>query len=180
MKLVVMRHGKAEPLAESDASRELTDKGRKHVVEISNRIVSALENSGSLGAPVLLFHSPYVRTTQTAQLLHGVLVEKGIAVERKGPVPDDHLLGSNTAESVAIWLDGIHNAEGDDGLKDQTMIIVSHQPLVSALVGWLVEGVTGSALHRYPEFSMATSSTAVLRGEVIDRGQMALETMIHR
>lgn len=173
MQLVIMRHGQAESYAPSDAVRELTAKGRRDVVAIANRLPTVLSDFDSHNNKNVdkwqIFHSPYVRTTETANLFHRTLIEK--ASDGFQPiVADDNLLGGNAVEAVASWA---------ESLNSQRLILISHQPLVSALVAWLIEGAKGSEVYRYPEYSMAPASVAVLEGEMIGGAQMGLAHMLH-
>ena len=65
MKLWVLRHGEAEPRANSDAERRLTAHGREQVLHSAARL---------LGQPLqAIIASPYVRAQQTAALVHDTL-----------------------------------------------------------------------------------------------------------
>jgi len=170
MPLVIMRHGQAEPAAPSDAQRELTDKGRHDVVDVAKRLLPILDGQLSPEVSPSIFHSPFVRTTQTAELLYKTLVGDERFTSLVSPVAQGDLLGSNSVEGVVSWA---------ETRSDPTVILVSHQPLVSALVAWLVEGARPSEAHRYPEFSMSPASAAVLGGDILERGQMNLEHIFH-
>ena len=60
--LVIIRHGEAEPFVVRDAERALTDYGHQRVAEQAQ----LLADSGF--KPAEIIHSPYVRTTQTAEI----------------------------------------------------------------------------------------------------------------
>lgn len=76
MKLWVLRHGEAEPRANSDAERRLTAHGREQVVRSAAHL---------LGQPLqAIIASPYVRAQQTAALVHETL---GFAKPLRTPCP---------------------------------------------------------------------------------------------
>lgn len=170
MPLVIMRHGQAESAAPSDALRNLTDKGRRDVVDVTRRLSAVLGKSLNTDEVPAIFHSPYIRTTQTAELLHQTLVNDERFISLPFPVPQDELLGSNSVEGISNWASANSNS---------TLIMVSHQPLVSALVAWLVEGARPTETYRYPEFSMSPASVAILDGDILERGQMNFVQMLH-
>jgi phosphohistidine phosphatase len=150
MKIWVLRHGEAQASARSDAERELTAHGREEVLRSAVHL---------LGKPLdLIIASPYVRTRQTAQLAREAL---GLSAEiviapwlTPGSDPDDVLrkLGNHSAEHV---------------------LLVSHQPLVGALIGLAVHG------HRQQAQPMGTASLAELEGELPLAGGMQLHSMRH-
>jgi phosphohistidine phosphatase len=65
VKLWVLRHGEAEPRANTDAERRLTAHGREQVLRSAAHL---------LGQPLqAIIASPYVRAQQTAALVHDTL-----------------------------------------------------------------------------------------------------------
>ena len=150
MKVWVLRHGEAEPHAARDDQRNLTAHGREQVLRSAAHL---------LGQPLdAILASPYVRAQQTAELVHGALA---------------------FAESVRTvpWLtpdmDAMKVAGKLDALGLQNVLLVSHQPLVGALVGWLAQG---NLQDRAP---MATASLAELEGEGPLAGLMTLRHLHH-
>ncbi|BBH45281.1 phosphohistidine phosphatase SixA [Pseudomonas sp. KU43P] len=135
MKLWVLRHGEAEPRANSDAERRLTAHGREQVLHSAARLLSQPLQA--------IIASPYVRAQQTAALVHDTLgfVEPVRTVPWLTPDSD-----------VREVIDEIERL----GLEH--VLLVSHQPLVSCLVGMLSEG------HRQGP-GMGTASLAELEGE---------------
>lgn len=145
MKLWVLRHGEAEPRANSDAERRLTAHGREQVLRSAARL---------LGEPLqAIIASPYVRAQQTAALVHGAL---GL-VEPVRTVP--WLTPDNDPQQVIAELDRL-------GLEH--VLLVSHQPLVGALVGLLEQG------HRQAPAAMSTATLAELEGDWPLAGLMTL------
>ncbi len=169
MKLVIMRHGQAEAAASSDAERRLTAVGRADVENIAGKLWRDLCGAG-LAQPAKVFHSPYTRTTETAQILYDRLSPIGMSKLVSGPESTTCLLGSNTVQVVCEWV---------QETGTESLLLVSHQPLVSELLCWLVEGVDRSASHRFPQFAMAPASAAILECEIADRGQCQLQSIYH-
>lgn len=145
MKLWVLRHGEAESRANSDPERRLTTHGREQVLRSAARL---------LGEPLqVILASPYVRAQQTAALVHGAL---GFA-EPVRTVP--WLTPDNDPQQVIAELDAL-------GLEH--VLLVSHQPLVGALVGLLEHG------HYQTPAAMSTASLAELEGDWPLAGLMTL------
>ncbi|HGM5579362.1 TPA: phosphohistidine phosphatase SixA [Pseudomonas putida] len=136
MKLWILRHGEAEPRASTDAERRLTAHGREQVLHSAARL---------LGQPLqAIVASPYVRAQQTAALVHDTL---------------------GFAESVRTvpWLtpeSDVRQVIGEiERLGLEHVLLVSHQPLVGALVGMLEHG------HLQQPAPMSTASLAELEGD---------------
>lgn len=117
MQLLVLRHGKAEPMAAEDAARELTARGRAQVEWICR------QRAGELAQVRGIWASPFVRTQQTAEI---VAASVGL------PVHSEPLLIGDT--DPQRLLDAVAAAQ------DFPLLLVSHQPLV----GSLVNGLCGS------------------------------------
>jgi phosphohistidine phosphatase len=150
MKLWVLRHGQAEPQTRTDAKRELTAHGREEVLRSAAHL---------LGLPLdAIYTSPYVRAQQTAELVHGALgfTEPVLTVPWLRPDTD-----------VRKVIDTL------DGLALENVLLVSHQPLVSSLVGMLDHG------HFQDPPGMSTASLAELEGELPLAGAMTLCSIRH-
>jgi phosphohistidine phosphatase len=126
MDLLVIRHGQAEPRGEggSDASRRLTDDGRKKLRRSAKglrRLVPELDG---------LISSPLVRAVETA----GIVSEAygGLAVEES-----PFLEPEREPKELGGWL-----AERSAG----TLAIVGHEPLLSHAVSWFLSGLRTSFL----------------------------------
>ncbi|MDH0649032.1 phosphohistidine phosphatase SixA [Pseudomonas sp. GD03858] len=145
MKLWVLRHGEAESRANTDAERRLTAHGREQVLHSAARL---------LGQPLqAIIASPYVRAQQTAALVHGAL---GFA-EPVRTVP--WLTPDSDVQQVIAQIERL-------GLEH--VLLVSHQPLVGALVGMLEHG------HLQQAVPMSTASLAELEGDWPLAGLMTL------
>lgn len=116
MKLFVLRHGRAEPHRTDDASRALLDSGRADVRAIVSR------QAPLLGRP-LIWSSPYVRARQTAEIAADVLGLRGHTIfTTENLVPEARLIA---------LVEEIYRADVP------SLLLASHQPLVSALLDHL-------------------------------------------
>ena len=146
MKLLIMRHGEAQTHAADDAQRRLTDYGR----EQAQRAGQCLTQQGFV--PDQLWVSPYTRAQQTAQEVLQTLV-----------VADGHTVEQQTLEILVPESSTTAVIESIGKSRCNAILIVSHQPLVSALLGALVYGDTAAARHRGPP--MAPASMALLQAD---------------
>lgn len=148
MKLWVLRHGEAEQRANTDPQRRLTDHGREQVLRSAARL---------LGQPLqAIIASPYVRAQQTAALVHDTLgfAQPVITVPWLTPESDVRQVISEL-ERLAL----------------EHVLLVSHQPLVGALVGMLEHG------HLQQPVPMTTASLAALEGEWPLAGLMSMRAL---
>jgi phosphohistidine phosphatase len=150
VKLWILRHGEAQAHARSDAERELTGHGREEVLQSAAHL---------LGKPLArILASPYVRARQTAELVR-------------------QALGFSEAVAIVPWL----TPESDprevlrqlDAYAADDVLLVSHQPLVGALIGLAVHG---SYQQAQP---MSTASLAELDGDFPLAGAMELLSVRH-
>ena len=131
MELLVIRHDLAEPRdatagARADADRPLSDAGRKR----ARRAARALARlAGKLD---VLASSGLRRADETALAIAQEF--GGLRIE-----PVDALAPGAKPEAVADWLRGLEGAE--------TVAIVGHEPGLSALVTWLVSGLSTPLLE---------------------------------
>lgn len=150
MKLWLLRHGEAEPKARTDAERNLTDAGREEVQRNAAHL---------LGQPVqAILASPFNRAQQTAEIVRQELGFTG-AIET---VP--WLTPESEIDDAMLYL---------DRRNELGVLLVTHQPFVGALGGWLVNG------HRCGPLPLATGSLAELEGEHIAAGLMRLLSLRH-
>jgi phosphohistidine phosphatase len=129
--ILLVRHGKAVEYAPGgDAARPLTDEGQRAVAAVGG----ALKRLNLL--PDAVWHSPYVRATETAQLLHGALGARGTLKVEGALAP-----GSSPERTARLLLDA----------KEQRLLVVSHMPLLPALavelIGARVEFGTATVAH---------------------------------
>ena len=117
MRLWLLRHGQAEAQARSDAERALTAHGRQEVRQVAVQL-----EGRALGA---ILTSPYVRAQQTAALVREALGFTGGIHTVPWLIPD-----SDPREVLAQL----------DRYAADELLLVSHQPLVGALAGFLLHG----------------------------------------
>jgi len=148
MQLFIMRHGQANPMGSIDSERKLTEQGFSEVKVMAKWINEAnlsLEN---------IFVSPYVRAQQTANtVLNGLNASPLLTTL-------DFITPSGNAKDVHNYIDGMsgmsrsqgcegETIDGMSGMDEQSLLIVSHMPLVSYLVAELTLG------HHSPIFQTA-------------------------
>ncbi|RMF18544.1 MAG: histidine phosphatase [Gammaproteobacteria bacterium] len=109
--LVIVRHGDAGPYTQPDAARELSEAGREEARKTARQLLALQWQD------VVIWHSPYVRARQTADILSQVLA--GRSLEVAGITPDDH---PDTF---------IRRMDRDD--VPERLILVSHMPFVATL-----------------------------------------------
>lgn len=150
MKLWLLRHGEAEPVARRDAERNLTARGRQQVREVAEHLQ---------GRPLqAVLVSPYVRAQQTADLLCEELGFTGQRLTASWLTPESEL--RQTLRELA-------------GFAHDELLLVTHQPLVGSLAGLLIHG------HRQQPLPMNTASLALLEGEELLAGLMELSLYQH-
>ncbi|AZD47183.1 phosphohistidine phosphatase, SixA [Pseudomonas chlororaphis] len=146
MKLWVLRHGEAEPHARSDAERNLTEHGRQEALRSAAHLI---------GQPLsAIIASPYARAQQTAKLVREALGFEAEIRTVSWLTPDNNPL------SVVAQLDSADN-----------VLLVSHQPLVGNLIGFLQHG------HLRNPQPMHTAGLAELEGDWPLAGLMTLNSI---
>lgn len=150
MKIWMLRHGEAGHSRGRDADRELTEYGRRQAR------ASAQHLRGVKFDQILC--SPYIRARQTAA---EVLDELGL--ERQ-PMLVPWLVPDEPVSGAVRQLDSLSKGE---------ILLVTHQPLVGLLGGWLCDGDLSSPLP------MGTASLACLEGEYAVAGLMRLQSLQH-
>jgi len=128
-----------------DCQRHLTGRGILETEAILNRQLNALQAIGHIWA------SPYVRAQETANLAQRVLPHLEIqTTELLTPEANPQLLANSLANS------GI-----------ESVLLVSHQPLVGVFLDWLVGLEPGSQ-------RLGTSALACIEADIIaaDCGQL--------
>jgi phosphohistidine phosphatase len=151
MKLWLLRHGEAEPTRTVDAARCLTDYGRQQAQQAAQLLKPRRLQ--------LMLVSPYVRAQQTADEVCAQLDYQGPRINAPWLTPDIEL------RQVLAELDQYEHSE---------LLLVTHQPLVGSLAGWLVHG------HRQQPLAMGTASLAQLDGPALAGGLMDLTSVVHQ
>ena len=125
MKVILIRHGEAEPLRRTDAERNLTLNG----LHQAQQAAAWLLNHGfTLDG---LFASPYYRARQTAGEIANILDVPVTQTDRITPEQDPR--------DVIAWLDSMD-------LPDESVIaLVCHMPVVGRLAAWLCDGRDGGS-----------------------------------
>ncbi len=150
MKLWLLRHGEAEPRARTDAERNLTEAGRLEVQSSASHLK---------GQPLdAILVSPYQRAQQTAEIVRQVLGFSGLVETVPWLTPE------SDPKDAMLYL---------DRRSEQNLLLVTHQPFVGVLGGWLVNG------HRDTPLPMATASLAELEGEHLAAGLLRLAGLWH-
>jgi len=143
VKLWILRHGEAEGHARTDAERNLTEHGRAEVLRSAAQLI---------GQPLsAIIASPYVRAQQTAHLVREAL----------GFEPQIRTVPWLTPEGNPQLV--LQNLDSDD-----SVLLVSHQPLVGSLISFLQHG------HQRQPQPMHTASLAELEGDFPLAGLMNL------
>jgi len=119
MNLYLLRHGEAESRAYNDPERQLTSRGRHEIEQVARQFaVRQLPLD-------CCFASPYTRAQQTAEHF---LQHSGFTL----PIQhSDILIPEVRASAVMTFL---------AGLQVQSVLLVSHNPLLSELNALLTEG----------------------------------------
>lgn len=125
MKIIIMRHGEAEHSAPSDAERALTEKGRAVSCEIAGRLVKQ-QGIGSLDKVLV---SPYLRAQQTWQAIAQCFTTNQVET-------CDDISPYGQADDVVEYIAALVETE-----NLQTVLVVSHLPLVGYLVAEMVADV---------------------------------------
>lgn len=118
MKIFIMRHAQATFSAPSDRERPLTESGIKKTQELLSL------HKDDLASVTVIWSSDLLRAQQTAALVNKQLAVQ--VIEKSCLVPDGQI-NEVLAELQAL------------NVRD-TLLIVSHQPLVGELVSYLVSG----------------------------------------
>lgn len=118
MNLYLLRHGEAEARQYDDPTRALTEYGRLDVQDVARQFAAR-----NIALDVCL-HSPYLRTTQTAEVFLGSL--KASIYSQATPV----LTPNHRALQVLEHL---------RALQAEHVLLVTHNPLVSELFAVLTD-----------------------------------------
>jgi len=119
-RILIMRHGEAETNADSDEARHLTETGSRVVIS-QCRHLSGFE-------PDKIISSPFVRARETADIVAGDIRHRGEMI-----IDDAYVPGADVAQAGSLLM-------ADDS---DTVLLVSHMPLVSRLVQYLAHQAFG-------------------------------------
>jgi phosphohistidine phosphatase len=121
MQIYLLRHGISEDArqGQADSDRALTDEGRDKLRRVLKRARSAELD------PSVILSSPYRRALETAAVAADVLGYKGQIVRIKALTPE--------ASPFDTW-EEIRDRKGE-----RSILLASHQPLMSSLVAFLLD-----------------------------------------
>lgn len=125
MRLYLVRHAEAEPEAEQDSARALTELGWAQAQRTAEWLCQ------QVAAPVQIFCSPYRRACETAEVIQQALAAPP-PTRLDELIPEGDLLRAEQAISLAMQA----------GIEE--LVVVSHMPLLASLESWLVDGVLGT------------------------------------
>lgn len=146
MKLYIMRHAQASFNAPSDRERLITQLGGDQTKEL------ILEHAQKLSDINMVWSSDLKRAKQTAGIVAEIL---GLdSAEKKFLSPDGDV------RRVLSELQGLNATD--------CLLVVSHQPLVGELVGYLLDG---NMQHAHP---YATSELIALELDMIEPGMASM------
>jgi phosphohistidine phosphatase len=145
MTIFILRHGQAEAQITTDEARNLTEKGRSDTA----RVVGA--RALDMAPVAQIWASPLVRAQQTAAI--AALYFPHLKIQTT-----ELLIPEANPQALLEWLDELNQLQLQD--SNQSILLVSHQPLVGAVVNKLC----GTSDDFYP---MGTSSLAAVRAQVI-------------
>jgi phosphohistidine phosphatase len=152
MNIYILRHGQAEPQKTIDEARELTEKGRLDTARVINRRLADLH------AVTQIWASPLVRAQQTAHITAHYFPTLNV-------MTSDLIIPDANPYGVMEWLQSFERI-------NQSILLVSHQPLVGELVNKLCGKPAGF-------YSMGTSSLAAIRASVVATGMGELMWLDH-
>lgn len=138
-RLYVMRHGDALMTAPRDSLRPLSRLGHDQAIDSAEYLGSTLTPDNSL---CLLLVSPYLRAQETAKNVIDTIGYSGEVITCEHITPED-------SPDNVIRLLSSYEPYG-------TVLMVSHQPLVSALIGRLLTG------NYHDGIAMGTATVAYL------------------
>lgn len=123
MRIVLVRHAEAEsPHLKVDSERALTAHGLSQAEETGAWLASFLDG------PLVLACSPFRRARETAALIQQALPQASLRIV-------DHLTPGDEVRQALAAIETV--SVGD------TLIVVSHMPLIAGLASWLSDGVMG-------------------------------------
>jgi phosphohistidine phosphatase len=154
MELFILRHGRAEAYCANDAGRQLVASGRVDVARVIQRSLPELSGVKQIWA------SPYVRAQQTAE----------IAAAALGQASFNEI--GRTCDFLTPDADPRYVLDQLTTLPCESLLIVSHQPLVSSLA----ELACGAAVGRYP---MDTAALACIDFDIPGKGLGYLRWLRH-
>lgn len=152
MKIFILRHGDAEAIKTGDFDRRLTSRG-KHQIESLFSMVSE-----DLSSIEKIYSSPYVRAQETASLVVNLISTRNAHNASDRKVPDITTIDNLVPESSLMNVMAMLEQE-----SAQSILLVSHQPLVGELVNRLCASPSGY-------YAMGTGNMACIELDVAALG----------
>lgn len=119
MKLYLMRHAEPTPGHPMDATRQLTDAGKKQAAQMAAFLVR------DIGRVDIVISSPFARTMETAEIMADALGSYVAATTLLEP----------EAEPEKTWAEIARLAQ-----QAEDVLVVGHHPNISLLLAWLIHG----------------------------------------
>ncbi len=154
MRVYILRHGEAEPCETTDIDRNLTTKGLQDIQKIAAYLKDLSVNFEDM------YVSPYQRTQQTFSCLSDTMALS------TSPDLTDALTPESQPSQI---LDLLQNLDAG------SVLLVSHQPLVSSLVAYLADN---DISQRY-DYPMMPGSLAIIDLMEVAAGCGAVNALIH-
>jgi phosphohistidine phosphatase len=158
MNILIVRHGEAHAHANSDFQRELTTKGKRDASSAGR----SLGNQNLSTNPMSfdrVWVSPYQRAQQTADFFLRAANLESVPRDASEIITPD----CSPADVVAAIFEA----------KISNLILISHQPLVSALIGTLVSS------QEFSGPAMSPGSMALLETDTVLAGCCTLKWLSH-
>lgn len=154
MRLHLLRHGEALPDPSNDKARVLSPKGEEDIQKLGEYLKTHRVRFDSVYA------SPYKRTQQTAEILDDILKFPFSFVVDKFLVPE--VISKELIEKLAM-------------LDAKSILLVTHQPLISRFMGAVLDNNAGLS-YNYP---MEPASYAVIDMTAMALGCGLLRSVVH-
>ncbi len=138
----LMRHGEASWNAKTDFERPLTDQGKAALATLVDENRDCLKNIKKIVC------SPFLRTCQTAQIIASSIAcsqFNGLYLNTHGEsivIVTDHRLTPSSRLPEAL-----HSIEKH---WSDNLLVVTHQPLIGSIVGYIEEGETDVSMSISP------------------------------
>lgn len=155
MTIFILRHGQAEAQITTDEARQLTNKGRSDTDKVVQARVADMVSVAEIWA------SSLVRAQQTATIAAGYFPQLSIQTT-------DLLMPEANPLALIEWLDALNAKQA----SNQSILLVSHQPLV----GLLINKLCNKPNDYYP---MGTSSLAAIQTPIVAVGMGDLLWLDH-
>lgn len=182
MRLALLRHAEAEAsLVGNDAERPLTNYGQRQV-EMSAAALQDYLSSVS-AQKLTVINSGYVRARQTAKRLIASFnfLQEDLEPGERMQIDDSGAVANLTPESkpdeALEQLDSVLSSF-DSNDEDHCLLVVTHQPLISQLIEYYLEGFKTttspnkaySMPRNFAGFPMQPASAMVFEAEVFAQG----------